>query len=145
MNKAFELQLAPGAEEIGLALMLRDLLTQNFEQHPEKIRDFRQLRLQVGLMVADAEVAVTLEFNRGTLKIHPGILTGCQLQITSEADLVLALSNVRVKWGLPYYFDGPGKEVLEAIKSRRIRIKGMVRNFYGLIRLSRILSVHGSG
>ena len=141
MDKAFEVRLAPGAEGIGLAHMLRDLLTQNLEQHPEKVRDFRKLRLKAGLTVPDAEVALTMEFDGGTLTIHPGVLSGSQLFITSEADMVLALSNVRIRWGLPYYFDEPGKEVLEAMRSGRIRIKGMIRHFPGLVRLSRIMSV----
>jgi len=142
MDKAYQIRLAQGAEEIGLALMLQDLLTQNFEQHPKKIGDFRKLHLKAGLTVLDAEVALTMEFDEGILTIHPGILTGSQLLITSEADMVLALSNVRIKWGLPYYFDEPGKEVLEAIRSGRIKIKGMIRHFPGLVRLSRIMSVH---
>jgi hypothetical protein len=142
MDKAFEIRLAPGAEGIGLVLMLQDLLTQNFDQHPEKIIDFRKLRLKTGLTVPDAEVALTMEFDGGILTIYPGILKDSQLRITAEADMVLALSNVRIKWGLPYYFDEPGKEVLGAMRSGRIKIKGLIRHFPGLMRLSRIMSVH---
>jgi hypothetical protein len=142
VDKAYEIRLAQGAEGIGLALMLRELLTQNFEQHPGKIIDFRKLRLKAGLAVPDAEVALTMEFKKGTLTIYPGILNDSQLRITSEADMVMALSNLRIKWGLPYYFDGPGKEVLDAMRSGRIKIKGLIRHFPGLVRLSRIMSVH---
>ncbi len=56
--------------------------------------------------------------------------------------MVMALSNLRIKWGLPYYFDEPGKEVLAAMRSGRIKIKGLIRHFPGLVRLSRIMSVH---
>ena len=142
MTDFFEIRFAPGAEEIGLAAMLKDLLTQNFEQHPHKVRDFRKLRLRIGLDVTDAEVALTLDFQGGILTIHPGIQSRPQLLIKSEADMVMALSNVRIRWGLPFYFDDPGKEVLQAIRSGRISIKGMIRHFPGLVRLSRIMSVH---
>ena len=142
MADSFEIRFAPGAEEIGLAVMLKDLLTQNFEQHPHKVRDFRKLHLRIGLVVTDAEVALTMDFQGGILTIHHGIQSRSQLLIKSEADMVMALSNVRIRWGLPFYFDDPGKEVLQAIRSRRISIKGMIRHFPGLVRLSRIMSVH---
>lgn len=141
MGDQFTINFAPGAEEVGLAVMLRDLLTQNFEQHPHKIGDFQKLVLRIGLIVSDAGIALTMEFKGDTLTIYPGILSPTHLRIEAEADLVMALSNVRIKWGLPYYFDEPGKEVLAAIRSQRIRIKGLIRHFPSLVRLSRIMSV----
>jgi len=139
--KLFDIKVAKEAEEIGLAAMLKDLLSQNLAQNPQKVQDFRKLRLRIGLMVTDAGIALTMDFQGGTLTIHPGIQARPQLLIMSEADMVMALSNVSIRWGLPYYFDQPGKEVLEAIRSGRIRIKGMIRHFVSLVRLSRIMSV----
>lgn len=141
MIESFDIKFAEGAEDIGLAIMLRDLLSQNIEQNPHKLSDFRKLRLRIGLRVTDAGIDLTLDFQGGALTIHPGIQARPQLLIMSEADMVMALSNVKIRWGLPYYFDQPGKEVLEAIRSGRIRIKGMIRHFVGLVRLSRIMSV----
>jgi hypothetical protein len=141
MIEFFYIKFSEGAEEIGLAVMLRDLLTQNLEQNPHKVPDFRKLSLRIGLEVTDAEIALTMDFQRGTLIIRPGIQSKPQLLILSEADMVMALSNVSIRWGLPYYFDPPGKEVLDAIRSGRIRIKGMLRHFVSLVRLSRVMSV----
>jgi len=141
MERKFDIKLAKGAEEIGLANMLQDLLSQNLEQNPRKISDFSRLFIEIGLIVPDAEIELTMAFSRGTLTIHPGIKGKPGLMITSESYAVMALSNVKIRWGMPYYFDEEGKEVLGAMRTGRIKIKGMVTHFPSLIRLSRIMSV----
>ena len=131
-----------GAQKIGLAVMLQDLLTQNIEQHPHKLPDFKKLNIPIGLFVADVAIVLTLEFCSGTLSIHSGIKNHPGLRITADSDIIMNLSNQRIKWGLPYYFDQPGKEIIAAMKSGRLKIKGMVKHFPSLLRLSRIMSVH---
>ncbi len=73
-------------------------------------------------------------------------ITSWQICLTSEvigADEVgLAMSNLQIKGGMPYYFDETGLEVLRAILSRRIRIKAMFAHFPSMIRLTRVLSVN---
>jgi hypothetical protein len=141
MEKEFDIQLAQGAEEIGLANMLQELLRQNLEQNPHKIGDFKKLRIPIGLIVLDAEIDLTMAFSKGTLTIHPGIKENPGLLITCDSQAVMALSNVKIKWGMPYYFDEQGKEVLEAMRKGRIKIKGMAAHFPSLVRLSRVMSV----
>ena len=55
MSQNVKIQFAEGAQDIGLAIMLHDLLTQNIEQHPRKQADFKKLNLPVGLNVCDDE------------------------------------------------------------------------------------------
>jgi len=57
-----EINLSEGAPEIGLAVMLRNLIVQNLEQNPHKMTDFKKLKLSVGLEVSDVEIKLTLEF-----------------------------------------------------------------------------------
>ena len=141
MKKEFNIKLGEGAEEIGLAIMLQDLIGQNLEQKPHKISDFQKLNIVIGLVVPDAEVDLTMVFSGGTLTLFPGIKEKPGLMITAESDAVMALSNTRIKWGMPYYFDEQGKEVLGAMGKGKIKIKGLVTHFPSLIRLSRIMSV----
>jgi hypothetical protein len=136
------IELAAGAEEIGLAVMLKDLMRQNLAEHPHKLPDFRKLNLSIGLTVSDAELALTMAFNETGLTIYPGIKGIPALDITVEAETVLIMSNVQIKWGLPYYFDEPGQAVLTAIRQGRLKIKGMLFHFPSLVRLSRVMSVH---
>jgi hypothetical protein len=142
MQAELKINLAAGAEEIGLAVMLQDLMTQNIEQHPGKLPDFKKLNIPIGLIVSDVEIELTLEFAGGTLTIHPGIKNPVGLCITADSATIMSLSNQRIKWGLPYYFDETGKEIIAAMKNGRLKVKGMILHFASLIRFSRVMSVH---
>ena len=141
-NDNIRIALAEGAEEIGLAVMLKDLLLQNLVEHPHKITDFNKMNIAIGLTVSDADLALTMAFKGGGLTIYPGIRGVPGLNITAEAETVMDLSNVRIKWGLPHYFDEPGQAVLSAMRRGTLKIKGMFAHFPSLVRLSRIMSVH---
>jgi len=136
------IRLAEGTEETGLAVMLRDLIVQNLEQHPHKRSDFIKLNIPIGIEVTDAEVKLTLAFSKGALLIHNGIQADAGLKILADCGVIMNLSNQRIKWGLPYYFDDTGQEIMAAMKSGRLKVKGMLRHFATLIRFSRLMSVH---
>ena len=122
--------------------MLKDLIEQNLAQNPHKMRDFRKMNISIGLTVTDADITITMVFGHGTLTVHPGLVGRPGLQIASEAETILNLSNVKLKWGLPYYFDEAGQEIIAALKAKRLKIKGMLTHFISLVRLSRVMSVH---
>jgi len=143
MSPNLMIQLAPGAEQVGLAVMLKDLIDQNLEQHPQKLADFKKLDIRIGLAVSDADIDLTLDFKAGDgMTIHAGIKGKPKLRIDTEAEIIIALSNQRIKWGLPYCFDETGHEIIAAIKSGRLKIKGLIPHLLSLIRLSRVMSVH---
>ena len=142
MSNTIRVEFAEGAEEIGLAEMLRDLLTQNLEQNPHKVSDFYKLNLPIGLHVFDVDIKLTLNFSNGSLTIQNGVADPGGLNISADSETIMNLSNQRIKWGLPYYFDDTGKEILAAMKSGRLKVKGMLRHFGTLIRFSRVMSVH---
>ena len=137
-----EIQLADGAEKIGLAIMLQDLIVQNIEQNPHKLIDFKKLDISIGLDVFDVDIKLTLVFSNSTLTIQQDILTEPALKIKADSGTVMNLSNQKIKWGLPYYFDDAGREILAAMRSGRLKVKGMMACFPSLIRFSRVMSVH---
>ena len=139
---AMKINLSEGAEEIGLAVMLQDLIVQNIAQNPHKAADFKKLNILIGLQVSDAEINLTLEFADNILTIHPGIQKQPELKITADSEAIMNLSNQKIKWGLPYYFDETGREIMAAMQSGRLKVKGMVAHFPSLIRFSRVMSVH---
>ncbi len=142
MPANIQIEFTEGAEEIGLAVMLRELLAQNLEQNPHKIFDFNKLNIPIGLHVSDAEIMLTLDFRNGSLTIVNGVSGHAGLSITADSGTIMNLSNQRIKWGLPYYFDETGKDILAAMKSGRLKVKGILRHFAALIRFSRVMSVH---
>ena len=141
MTLSYQIELAQGASELGLPEMLKDLIGQNLEAHPEKAADFNKLAIRIGLTVMDAEVTITLDFNKGHLIIHAGLQKPVHIRVATDSEIIMALSNQRIKWGLPYYFDDTGKEILTAMKSGRLKARGMLLHLPSMIRFSRVMSI----
>ena len=141
MNKPYTIELAEGAEALGLPVMLKDLIGQNLDQNPKKLLDFVKLNIRIGLIIYDADIRMTMGFNKGVLTLFPGIQDHVQIMVEAEADIVMDLSNQTIKWGLPYYFDDTGREIFSAIKTGRLKVKGMIAHFPSMMRFSRVMSV----
>ena len=140
---AHDISLAAGAEDIGLAAMLADLIRQNLEQNPRKGTDFSRLSAAIAMVVLDAEVAITLEFSRGSLVIHGGIHGSPQLRILADAETLLALPRVRIVAGLPHLFGPDGRGLRNGLLSGAVKINGMLRHPVTLVRFTRLMSVNG--
>ena len=137
-----EITVDKGAEENGLANMVAELLRANVETSDRKRAAFLRMKGSVGLIATDAEVKVTLVFDRGRCVVHDGILEGTGVTVTADSDSILELSNVRLVGGLPFYFDKPGRAVVSKVFGRVIRIRGLLRHPLTLTRLGIVLSVN---
>jgi hypothetical protein len=145
------IELAPGAEDNGLASMLADLVRQNLEAKPHKQGDFRALKGSFSIVAEDAEVALTLRFDHGKLMIHDGIVGIPDVTIRGGADTIMALSNMPLltKFGLP--LPDPrdkaavavARGVMDAMRKGTFHVYGMVFHLPMLMRLTRVMSVNG--
>jgi len=137
------IELGPGADENGFALMLSELIRQNLEDHPEKLRDFRRLAGRVALVVEDAEVAVTLRFDGGRLTVHDGIVGIPDVTIRASSDDVTRMSLMELLplVRLPDPRGAVTRHILRASREGRIRMYGALANLPTVIRLTRIMSV----
>jgi hypothetical protein len=131
-----------GAEENGLANMVAELLRANIESSPLKKTVFSRMKGSVGLVATDAEVSLTLLFDRGSCTVRDGILPGTAACVTADSDSILELSNVRIAGGLPWLFDRTGRSVAGKVFRREIRIRGLLRHPVTLTRLAIVLSVN---
>ena len=144
-----EVELASDAAENGFACMLFDLLRQNIEGKPHKRSDLRALQGRIAIVADDADVAVTLHFDRGTVTIHDGIDGIPDLAVRGEAEVIMTMSNIPISYGLPYARKGDenGKVAMEAslsaMKDKRVVTYGMWRHPLMLLRFTRLLSIHG--
>jgi hypothetical protein len=143
-------QLAPGAEENGLAMMLSELVRQNLEAKPHKQADFAALRGSVSIVADDADVALTMRFERGgKLTIHDGIVGIPDVTIRGPSEAVLALSNMPLatRLGLPI----PGNRealktvrmVMGAMRDGSLHVYGMPFHLGLVMKLTRVMSIHG--
>ncbi|MDI7267855.1 MAG: hypothetical protein QME96_07665 [Myxococcota bacterium] len=117
-------RVAPDAEEIGLAHMLADLVRQNLEAHPERVRALERLRLRVGIRARDAEVELTLAFGGGVMEVRGGIGSDVDLEIDASADAILALPLIRTgPLGLPAFWEPPALDVLRRAMRGELRLR----------------------
>jgi hypothetical protein len=145
-------ELAPGADENGLAMMLAALVRQNLEAKPHKRDDFAKLHGSVSIVAEDADVALTMRFERGgRLTIHDGIVGIPDVTIRGPSEAVLALSNMPLvtRLGLPI----PDPRDREAVKTVRmvmgamrdgsLHVYGMALHLPLVMKLTRVMSIHG--
>ncbi|MFN7988554.1 MAG: hypothetical protein U0529_13845 [Thermoanaerobaculia bacterium] len=130
------------AEENGLGNMVAELLRANVATSSYKGRVFSRMKGSVGLDATDAEVKVTLVFDRGRCVVHDGLLEGTAVTVSADSDSIIELSNVRLVGGLPFYFDRAGRAVVAKALRGVIRIRGLLRHPVTLTRLGIVLSVN---
>jgi hypothetical protein len=135
-----DITLAPGADEVALAVMLSDMMRQNLESKPGRMKDFNALGLNVGIDVTDAEAQITMAFQKGKMVVHGGLVSP-DLVITTDSTSLLELGTVTIKFGMPYYFDKTGMMVIKKLLKREVKIKGMFMHPFALTRLTKVLSV----
>ena len=128
-----------GEEPSGLASMVGELIDQNLERDPTRLRLLRSSSATI--TVPDAGVAITVRTRPGEVEIRDGVDPGAQLAITADSERLLSLTSAPLRFGLPDVFDARGRAVLRDVVSGRVRIRGMVAHPRRLARLSSLLSV----
>ena len=136
-----EIKVDPGAQENGLALMLADLLSQNLEQQPAKVKHFKRLKGNVSIVARDAEVALTMVFDGNACVVRDGVYGTPKLSIECDSEAVLGMSTVPLRAGLPDLLDEQGRAMLGQILSGKVKIKGLFLHPLMLVALTNIFSV----
>lgn len=136
-----DINMAPGAEENGMAVMLGEMIKTNIENKPSKLKDFNKLKGTVWISAEDADVRMTMVFNKGSLTIHDGKVGKPMIQIATDSGTLLDLANLSIKFGMPYYFDETGLMVIKKLMKRELKIKGMFAHIMALTYMTKIMSV----
>jgi hypothetical protein len=145
------IRLAAGADDNGLAVMLTDLLRQNLESKPHKVRDMQAMTGRIAILAEDAEVAMTLRFDHGDLVVYDGVVGIPDVTVRASSDVILALSNVPLtpRFGLPFpaLRDREGRkvlrEVIAAMRTGTMKVDGGTLHAPLMLHLTRIMSVNG--
>ena len=122
-----EIIILPEARELGLPVTLADLIRQNIEKRPEKIKPFESLEAKVLIEIPDIQTSAGLEFHRGKLTLSKDLSGKPDLHILTDSTTILDLSLLKIKLGLPYFFDNNGFKILKKILSGEIIIKGLLK------------------
>lgn len=130
-----------GAKDVGLAVMLSDLIRQNLDQNPKKIKYFDSLNANVAIEAQDIQILIGLEFKEGKLTISKNASFNPDLHILTDSETILALCLLKIKFGLPYFFDANGFKIFKKLLSGELVIKGLLSHFSALVKLTKLFSV----
>ena len=70
-----------------------------------------------------------------------GIQEKPSVVVTADSETIMSLNFVNIKWGLPYYFDEAGRNVIKQLASGQLKIKGMLFHPVILTRHTKVMSV----
>jgi SCP-2 sterol transfer family len=136
-----DVTLAPGAEEVAMTGMIADMLKANLEK-PQKMKVFNGLKSTVYLYAKDADAGMTMDFDKGKLVVYGGKEGKPKLEISTDATTLLELANLKIKMGMPYYFDKTGRAVLKKIFKGELKIKGMLAHPIALTKVTKVMSIN---
>lgn len=134
-------RVGEGSEDCAMAGILSNLLQANIEQSPVKEAIFRALHTVVAIHIEDIDVSLTLDFCSGRLTVSEGIVKPPKITIRTESGYVMDLSNLTIRFGLPYFFDEQGKQALKNMMEKKVQMSMMPWNLLDVIRLTRVMSV----
>ena len=130
-----------GAEEVGLAVILAQLIQQNLDQNPRKWDDFKKLSSRISLDAVDAGVSVTLSFDLNSLVVYEGIRGTPDIKISASSEGLLGLANLRIVAGLPSPFGREARGLRAGLLTGGVKIVGALRKPAQLVRFTRLMSV----
>lgn len=130
----------PDGKPNGLASMLGGLIQANLASHPERAR-FLSTPATFSIVAVDAGVAVSIELAPGRVTIRNGAVGRADLLVEGESAVLMGLSAVPLRFGLPDPATVEGRAVTGKLLRREIRIRGLLRHPGKLARLNRLLSV----
>jgi hypothetical protein len=129
------------AEEVPFSSIVQELIAGNVGQSAAKLAAYEKMNGVVAIDLPDIEAAVTLVFQRGKLTIEAGITRNPAIVIKTSSDTVMDLNLLKIRLGMPYYFDAAGRRVLSHLIKGRLKIKGLFRHPVLLTRFTTIMSV----
>ena len=138
------IELAPGAENNGLANMVAGLILQNLQDRPDKRRDFARLRGRICIIAEDAGVAMTLVFAGNMLTVHDGILGVPDVTVRAQSDDIVQMSLLELtpRLALPDPRGAALREIVKKSRSGQVRAFGALLHIPRMLRLTRLMSVH---
>lgn len=130
-----------GAEPNGLATMIAGLLEANLDRDPAKARLVESMRGAAQIEVVDAGVTIGLKFVPGTVTVTSGRVPGADLRIRADADTVMGLSSVPLRYGLPDPLTEPGRGVAAQVVRGKLQLRGLPFGLPLMRKLNRLLNV----
>jgi hypothetical protein len=127
-------------EPNGLAAMIGGLIEANLAAHPEREKLLRQ-RAAIGIIAADAGVALTLRLAPGRVSVGNGLSGKPQVVIRATSETLTELSSVPLRLGFPDAMTPEGRAATRKLFRGELKVKGLGLHPGIVSRLNRLLSV----
>jgi hypothetical protein len=128
-----------GDDPNGLAAMVADLLRTRLERDPRRTSLLRGDL--IGVRATDIGQSVTLSLRPQGVEIANGIAKGrVSLTVRADAATLLALTDVRVRFGLPRPFETHTRTMVRNMRGGSLRVKGLRGHPAAGLRLLRLLA-----
>ena len=136
------IELAPGAGNNGLATMMATMMWQNLEDHPERLATFARLGGRVAIVAEDADVALTMRFERGRAVVYDGIVGIPDVTVRGTAEAIGNLSLMETgRFGLPDPRGDVNRSMVQALRDGSLRVYGLPAGLPLLARLGTVLAI----
>lgn len=136
------IELAPGADDNGLATMLATLMAQNLADHPDRARTLGRLAGRIAIIAEDADVALTIELRRGRTVFHDGIVGIPDLTIRGGFEQIGDMSRMESLGPLPDPRGEVNRAMARALREKKLRIYGLPWGLRLLVGIGEVLAVH---
>jgi hypothetical protein len=127
-------------EPNGLAVMIGGLIEANLAAHPEREKLLRP-RAAIGIIAADAGVALTLRLAPGRVSVGNGLSGKPQVVIRATSETLTELSSVPLRFGFPDAMTPEGRTATRKLFRGELKVKGLALHPGIVSRLNRLLSV----
>lgn len=127
-------------EPNGLAAMIGGLIEANLAAHPERAKLLRP-PVSVGIVAADARVALTLRLAPGRVTVGNGLSGKPQVIIRARSETLTEVSSVPLRLGFPNVMTAEGRAATRKLFRGELDVKGLWLHPGIVSRLNRLLSV----
>jgi len=129
------------AEPNGLATMLGDLLRSNVQRHPHRTMLLRPAC--IGVRASDIGLSATLDLGPGRVTVSNGLAKArLDVKVRSDGATLVELTTVPLLVGLPNVFRSEGRSVVRKLSAGTLKVTGLGRHPFVLMRLMKLLSVN---
>ncbi len=128
------------SDAAGLPVMLADLIRGNLERDPGRVALIEEGPGRINLHVTDVEVDVGILFT-GTTVSFGSVLPEPDLAFTCESEVLMALTRVPLRFGMPDQLTTEGRLVSRWLMNGTLRVHGIPKHLGLMIRLQRLFTV----
>jgi hypothetical protein len=127
-------------EPNGMATMLGGLIEANLAAHPEREKLLAK-PATYAIVAPDVHVAVSIRLGAGRVVVRNGAVARPDLRVRANAENLIGLSSVPLRFGLPDAMTKEGRAVNRNLLKGELKVKGLVSHPVKLARLNRLMSV----